>query len=184
MSISFQKSLLTPKVSNGAGSVAQYMRVFEVPADVNFVNVDSYGRGPISIYTGNYPQLSPALGVFSARYSPLYRIDVENAQRPQYSEYLNVPQGLMELQSEYRNTRPNVDLLTNSKNGGRSRAFGMDGVYERPAPPTDLNPSSEKDWMALEDWNHSRLVTFADNRQWVSAAAVQQAGGIPQSTGY
>ena len=43
-------------------------------------------------------------------FSPLYRIEVENLQRPQYSEYLNVPQGLMMTQNEYEN-RPHTDML-------------------------------------------------------------------------
>ena len=182
---SFLASLLVPKVSNDPGNMVQYMRTFQQPVDVNFVNVDSYGRGPISVYSGNYPQLSNKLGDYSARYSPLYRIDVENAQRPQYATYLNVPQGLMTMQSNYMN-RPSTDLLVGSKSAGRAGSFSMDGTYMYPSPPVNnVNPASERDWMMSQDWLQARAVTHNDNRSWVSGAAVQQAGGkVSMASGF
>ena len=180
MSISLNKSILTPKVSNGVGNMMQYMRTFQMPADVNYVNVDSYGRGPISVYSGNYPQLNSSLGVYSARFSPLYRIDVENAQRPQYSQYLNVPQGLMMFQSEYTQ-RPYVDLM----GVNRDRAFGMDGMYARPQPPINsTNPDSEKDWMMNQDWVNSRAVNKFSNSTYVESQAAMEAGGKTLASGF
>jgi hypothetical protein len=148
MTLSLEKNLRTVKVSVDPGNYAQGFRLFDSSTCPNYVNVDQYGRGGISVNSG-YPQLNTSLGLHGICYSPMYLIQNENAvSRPQYSTYLNVPEGLQLTQNEYWNSAGKQDLLGVS----RDRAFGLDGIYAIPNYPKSSNPSSDRDWNASENW--------------------------------
>lgn len=150
--ISLNKSLRTVKVSNDPGNYAQGFRLFDASACPNYTNVDQFGRPGINVNSG-YPQLNTSLGNFGVCYSPLYLITNENVvSRPQYSTYLNVPEGLQLTQSQYRNV-PHNDLL----GVDRDRAFGLDGTYAVPPYPKDLNPRSENAWNESQNWYNYKL---------------------------
>lgn len=154
------------------GAVAQTFRLFvdNATCGIPDYRLDQYNR-PASIYGGLSIEGSGngGQGGAPACYSPLYRIEVENLQRPQYSEYLDVPQGLMMTNSEYQN-RPHTDMMGMY----RDRAFGVDGVYRRmPFPggsPQGDNPSSDKAWLQRQEWNANQLTTKFDQRLWLNSA--------------
>jgi hypothetical protein len=162
--VSLSKSLRTPKVSLDPGPVAQTFRYFDSnpTKDIPQYMVDIYNR-PAAIDAGNVFLGPGCPGCFS----PEYRIMNENAvSRPQYSEYLNVPQGLQMVQSEYPN-RPKTDTLGRY----RDRAFGIDGTFQRMAYPANAqNAGSDKDWMLQQAWFNNKLVNQFDNRNWVNSA--------------
>jgi hypothetical protein len=172
---SLTKNLRTPKVYPDPGNVAQTFRLFVDNATCGIADyrLDQYNR-PASIYGGLGIEGSGngGAGGAPACFSPLYRIEVENLQRPQYSEYLAVPQGLMMTQSEFQNS-PHTDMLGMN----RSRAFGLDGVYRRmPFPgstPEGNNPSSDKAWLQRQEWNASQLLNQFDQRLWLNSADTQ-----------
>jgi len=167
--ISLSKSLRTPKVTPGPTEYAQSFRLFNTPLCENLQNyaVDQFGRPGVSPNSG-YPLLNTSLGNFGACYSPLYLIETENMiSRPSYSQYLNVPQGVMMMQSEYQN-RPNTDLMGVQRN----RAFGLDGTYQYPAFPaqSSLNPASDKSFLEDINANRYRLLGQFDSRMWQNSA--------------
>jgi hypothetical protein len=165
--LSLNKSLRTNKVALDPGNVAQSFRLFvsNPTADIPNYLVDIYGR-PAAIDAGLQFEGTQASGIIS----PLYRIEVENnISRPQYNEYLNVPQGLMMTQSEYPN-RPLTDML----GVNRDRAFMMDGTYATmPYPTKATNPNSDADFMAQQAWNANQLQTQYDNRLWLNSVDTQ-----------
>jgi hypothetical protein len=169
---SLTKNLRTPKVYPDPGNVAQTFRLFvdNATCGIPDYRLDQYNR-PSSIYGGLSIEGSGSgnSGGSPGCFSPLYRIEVENLQRPQYSEYLNVPQGLMMTQNEYEN-RPHTDML----GVNRGRAFGLDGVYKRQPFPGNSsqgdNPSSDKAWLNRQEWMGNQLLNFADNRLWLNSS--------------
>lgn len=170
--ISLSKSIRTNKVANDPGTVAATFRLFvsNPTCDIPDYRLDEYNR-PASIYGGLQIEGSGngTAGGAPACFSPLYRIEVENIQRPQYSEYLNVPQGIMNTVNEYPN-RPHKDML----GANRDRAFGMDGVYRRvPYPAKSVNPGSDADWLKQQEWYANQLDTFFDNRLWLNSSETQ-----------
>ena len=172
---SLTKSLRTNKVMSDPGAVAQTFRLFvdNATCGIPDYRLDQYNR-PASIYGGlgiegsGNGNAGGAPGCFSS----LYRIEVENLQRPQYSEYLNVPQGLMMTQNEYPN-QPHTDMMGMY----RDRAFGLDGVYRRtPFPggtPQGDNPGSDKAWLARQGWLANQLMTSFDQRLWLNSSENQ-----------
>lgn len=172
---SLTKTLRTPKVYSDPGNVAQTFRLFVDNATCGIADyrLDQYNR-PASIYGGLGIEGSGNgnAGGAPACFSPLYRIEVENLQRPQYSEYLNVPQGLMQTQNEYE-SRPHTDMLGMY----RDRAFGLDGVYRRmPFPGTSVqgnNPSSDKAWLNRQEWFGNQMLNSFDQRLWLNSAETQ-----------
>jgi len=168
MSLSLSKSLRTNKVSPGANEVAQGIRLFVANIGENLAgqtqNVDQYGRpAPID---GALTFEGPGAPGF---FSPEYRIEVENVQRPQYSEYLNVPMGLMSTNSEYQN-HPRYDTL----GVNRSRAMGLDGTYQTMAYPVGkLNPGKDQDYLYAQEWEAQQLMRLYDQRLWLSSPSTQ-----------
>jgi hypothetical protein len=164
--LSLSKSLRTNKVANDPGNVAGTFRLFvsNPTADIPTYLIDQYGR-PASIYSALKFEGHGA----PASISPEYRIQVENLQRPQYSSYLNVPQGIMMTNSEYQ-SRPHVDLMGMNRN----RAFGYDGVYNTmPYPVNAENPASDTDFLLQQQWNANQLLTQNDNRLWLRSSDTQ-----------
>lgn len=167
--ISLTKSLRTNKVANDPGNVANTFRIFTSNPTCSIADyrLDQYNR-PASIYGGLSIEGSGngSNGGSPGCFSPLYRIEVENLQRPQYSQYLNVPQGIMNTVNEYSN-RPHTDML----GANRDRAFGLDGVYRRMSYPSNAtDPSSAKDNLLQQEWFGNQLLTKMDNRLWLNSA--------------
>jgi len=164
--ISLNRALRTPKISPDAGNFAQGLRLFDSMSCVAPLNVDQFGRSDVSVNSG-FPQLNKSGGLFGTCFSPEYLIENENAvTRPQYNEYLNVPQGLMMYPTEYPN-RPKADLM----GVGRDRVFDLDGWYVRPAyDPKAMNPESQQDYNIQTDWYNQQLITKFDNRRWINSA--------------
>ena len=157
--ISLTSALKTTKVANDAGSVAQGFRLFvsNIENDIPNYLVDPYGR-PCPIDGCLQWKGKGAAGALS----PLWIIENQNMLNPQYSQYLNVPQGLQMTQNEYPN-RPHTDLL----GVNRDRAFQMNGSYDRmPYPSSNTNPGSDADFLLQQQWNANQLLTKFDNRQW------------------
>ncbi len=165
-SLSLNKSLRTTKVASDPGNTAQTFRLFvsnptcEIPTYL----VDQYNR-PAAIEAGNRFEGHGAPACLSS----LYRVEVENNLRPQYSEYLNAPQGIMMTQNEYPN-RPHTDLL----GVNRDRAFGYDGVYNTmPYPAHATNPSSDADFLAQAGWFGNQMLTKFDSKLWLRSPDTQ-----------
>lgn len=162
MSLSLQSSLRTSKVSSDIGNVAQSFRLFvsNPTCEIPKYNVDMYNR-PVSIMGGNQFEGNGAPGCVSS----LYRIEVENnIVRPQYSQYLNLPQGLAMTMNEYPNA-PHRDLL----GVNRDRAYDMNGVYQNTEyPEKAVNPNSDADFNAQMAYNQ-RYVRKYDQRAWLSS---------------
>lgn len=175
--VSLSKSLRTNKVMSDPGAVAYGFRFFvdNPTCQIPDYRLDEYNR-PASIYGGfaieGNPDSNSGNWPNAGCLSPLYRIEVENLQRPQYNEYLNVPQGLMMTQNEYPN-QPHKDMMGMN----RDRAFGVDGVYRRMAfpggTPQGDNPSSDKAWLNRQEWYANQLMTQFDNRLWLNSAETQ-----------
>lgn len=172
--VSLNKSIRTQKVTPEAFEIAETFRRFgpaNATCDIPDYRTDQYGR-PTSIYGGLSIEGSGngshggAAGCFPAG----YRITVENYLRPQFSEYLNVPQGLQMTQSEYQN-RPHYDLL--GVNRSRDGVFGIDGVYKGITAPAKWNPSSDSDYLASEAWYSSQTNKVFDNRTFLNSADLQ-----------
>lgn len=167
MSISLTKSLKTSKVAVDPGNVAQGHRLFVSNPTCNIPTylVDTYGRNA-NITAGLQFEGVGAPGCVSSQ----YRIQVENNNsRPQYSQYLNVPQGLMATVSEYPN-QPSKDML----GVYRDKSFGLDGVYQRMAyPEKATDPNSSADFLAQQQWMANQLVTKFDSRLWTNSTDVQ-----------
>jgi len=166
--ISLSKALRTPKVSLDAGNVGfTVSNLFDEnnKCAIPQLLVDTYGR-PVAIDAG-----LPFLGNGAPACSTaLYRISTENELRPQYSEYLNVPQGLQLTQNEYVG-RPYYDTL----GVNRQRAFGNDGQFLRMQAP-DANPGSDKSWYAQQAFLNNQLVNKFDNRLWLNSGDSLQSG--------
>lgn len=172
--ISLSKSLRTPKVALDPGNVADTFRIFvsNPTCDIRDYRMDEYGR-PSSIYGGL--QVEGAgngnSGGAPGCFSPEYRIMWENALRPQYAEYLNVPQGLMMTHSEFEN-QPHYDML--GVNRDRYGAFNVDGTYKRTAYPSHAqNPNSDKQWLEQQEWYGLQMLNQFDSRLWLNSADTQ-----------
>lgn len=166
MSISLTKSLRTTKVASDPGNVAQGFRLFDdnMQCQLGTTMVDTYGR-PSALYAGNQFLGNGAPGCFT----PQYRIMTENiVSRPQYSAYLNLPQGLSMMNSEVQG-RKTVDLL----GVGRDRSFGMDGTFQYAPYPSDSNPSSDDAFMNNQSWFNGKLQKVNENRTFLSSADTQ-----------
>ena len=167
-SISLTKALRTPKVSNDPGNVAfTVSNLFDEnnKCAIPQLLIDSYGR-PTSI-DGGLPFLGNGAPACS---TALYRISTENMLRPQYSEYLNVPQGMQLTQNEYVG-RSYYDTL----GVNRDRAFGNEGQFLRMSAPT-ANPASDKSWYDQQAFLNNRIVNKFDNRVWLNSADSLQSG--------
>ncbi len=163
--ISLSKSLRTPKVYPNSGNFADSFRIFvsNPTCDIRDFRMEQYGR-PASIYGGLATEAPGVRGCLS----PEYRIMWENALRPQYGEYLNVPAGLMMTQSEYQN-QPHTDMM----GYGRDRAgvFNVDGVYKRfPYPSKAVNPNSDKDNLEQMFWYENQMLGVNENRMFQNSA--------------
>jgi len=72
-------------------------------------------------------------------------------------------------QNEYPN-QPRLDLL----GVNRDRAFQMDGTYQTMNYPKHaVNPGSDADFLAQEQWNANQLVQQFDNRLWLRSPDTQ-----------
>ena len=172
--ISLSKSLRTNKVAVDPGNTAQTQRIFitnptcEIPTYL----IDQYGR-PASFYSALSTEGSGngSAGGQPGCISPEYRIQVENIQRPQYAEYLNVPQGLMMTHSEYEN-KPHYDMM--GVNRSRAGVFDVDGVYRRMQyPEKAVNPNSDRDNLLQQEWYANQIMNYTDNRLWLNSADTQ-----------
>lgn len=171
--ISLSKSLRTTKTTPGLGNVAADMRIQGYGNPVCSYGqplVDTYGR-----YATVYAGLTMDGPGIAGCASPLNRIEVENVLRPQYSDYLNVPQGLMEFQpvSEGAN-RPRADLL----GVNRDQAFGLTGLYDYlPAPtPNQLNPNDDANWQRSQAYESMKLDKLFENRRFTNSADIMKSG--------
>jgi hypothetical protein len=168
MSISFQASLRTDKTTPGLGNTAASLRnlgyatLCEIPETL----IDQYGR-PTSLYGG---LTLLGTGTNAGCYSANNRIQVENYLRPQYGEYLNVPQGLGEIVTNYAN-KPHYDTL----GVNRSRFFGLDGSYNTMAPPP-LNASSDSDWLKSQAYEQMLTNRLFENRAFTNSPDVMKSG--------
>lgn len=136
MSFSLSSALRVPKVTSGLTPQLQSLRSLE--------SQNIYSPQPTMIQgqvSDTYGRASPYNSVMTQTVgqNPLQRILVENlVSRPEYSTYLNVPEGLSggEDYVEYgqKNEGANFaayDTLTGRKNTGRNNAFGQyAGIYE------------------------------------------------------
>jgi len=172
---SLTKSLRTTKVAVGGVPEVGFTDVmFTVQAscDIPSYLLDDYNR-PSPWYSSlnyeGYPMGNHGGGSNGAAgcKTPLYRIEIENLLRPQYAEYLNVPQGIMMTQSEYQN-RPRADLMGMN----RDRAFGYDGSYVTGQYPlADLKKvGDEKAFLNTLGWEQSTYDRQFDSRQWARSA--------------
>lgn len=157
--VSFQKSLRTTKVTGDSGAFAQHYRVFDPEYQIapSRYLVDQYNRpAPISSLQ--------TLSTDTSAFSPLYMIETQNFLNPQYSAYLNVPQGLNALQSNYQSNQT-WDTLSGSAVGGRGRAFGYEGTYQMAAPP----PPGPNSGVAIDQYMAAVSQKSNDNRFWTDA---------------
>lgn len=136
MSFSLQSALRTPKVTSGLTPQLQSLRSLEFdntyspqPVEIQGMVSDTYGRA--SPYNSVMTQ--------TVGQNPLQRILVENTVvRPEYSTYLNVPEGMsggddyqLNGQKDEGSNWAAYDTMTGRKNTGRNNAFGQyAGVYE------------------------------------------------------
>lgn len=136
MSFSLQSALRTPKVTSGLTPQLQSLR--ELDSDVVYSPQPTMIQGLVS---DTYGRAAPYNSVVTQTVGqdPLQRILVENlVTRPEYSTYLNVPEGMAggEDYSSYgqKNEGANFaayDTMTGRKNTGRNNAFGQyAGIYE------------------------------------------------------
>lgn len=154
-------SLKTAKTSNGLGGFAFSTRILNPKNQVcpaRFL-VDSYGRDGAAI--DSLDTLSCA-GAFD----PTVRIDVENALRPQYGEYLNVPQGLSVFNNMY--TSQNGDTLGVGRD--KPGVLNTAGVY-RQGPP---NQNSGYSGLALQFLSDQESMNNLTNKVNVRSMLIQQ----------
>lgn len=129
--ISLTGSLRTPKVTTGLAVNLQSMRQL-YPSEIINPNrnlYDTYGR----------PSAIDSMMTQTAGTNPQYRVLTENMLRPQYSYYLNLPEGLDQtparMQSQERDTL----------GVQRDQAFNMNPAYKIVGPPKMSVSSSQGD---------------------------------------
>lgn len=122
--ISLTGSLRTPKVTTGLAANLQSMRSL-YPSEI--INPDrnlyeTYGRpGPID------SMVTQTVGT-----SASYRVNVENTLRPQYSYYLNLPEGIDQNSSMSSRMQ---SLERDTLGVQRDQAFNMNPAYKVVGPP-------------------------------------------------
>lgn len=167
--ISLQGALRTDKVTPDMQNTAAALRTLGYATLCNIPDNlhDAYGR-PTSLYGG---LTLLGTGTNAGCYTPEYRIQVENILRPQYSEYLNVPEGLAEIIPNVGPNRQHYDTM----GVNRARVFGLDGSYDYIKPPA-LNPKSDKDFLLSQAYEQMQTVRANENRSFTRSASVMNTG--------
>jgi len=171
--ISLNKSLRTTKVTPGPGEYADTFRRFTSANNACFIKpqlVAADGRNVDSLYGG----LSHLYGLGGCGESlSEYRISVENVLRPQYSNYLNVPLGLMETVSEYPN-KPRYDAM----GVNRGRALGLEPTYQSLQIPTEqqYNANNDTDWMKTQGFFVNAMNRVNEDRYFANSVDVMKSG--------
>lgn len=166
--ISLSKSLRTDKVIPDAGLGIQGMRLFDanIEREIPQYTVDTYGR--VTQITAGLPfQGTQSGGVLS----PQYMIQTENYLRPDYSTYLDVPQGVLKGGvSEYQ--RPTYDTMFGSSVQGRQNfgVFDINKQYQgMPFPANAFNPTSDKDFALQQAYLSERAQSKFRDRMYLNA---------------
>lgn len=172
MSLSLTKALRTDKVAVDPTKFLAGTRLFDANIALTIPEyfIDSYGR-PVNAGS-SLPYLGP--GNAPGAYSAEYMIQLQNnVMNPNYSLYLDVPQGVMKGGlSEY--SKPAYDTMLGTNNPGRDKlgVFNIDGEYRGLSYPEQAtNPNSDTDFAKQQQWMAQQSQTQFRNRVYLNSAA-------------
>jgi len=112
--VSLTAAIKTPKVTTGLASNLQSERSLN----------QNYIINPNRALYDDYVREAniDSIDALTVGYDPMYRIDVEDSLRPQYSEYLDVPQGIQGVTADEDALVVRKDFY---KGGSDTRGVGM-----------------------------------------------------------